>query len=53
MPLEGDIFRPSDKSSEISLGLNIVADSEVAWSALEEWVGFLLDLLHCSFLSLC
>ncbi len=49
LSLECNVFRPSDKSSKISLGLNIISDSEVARSALEERVWFLLNLLHCSF----
>ena len=38
LSLECNVFRPSDKSSQVSLGLNIISDSEVARSALEEGV---------------
>lgn len=38
LSLECNIFRPSDKSSQVSFGLDIITDSEIARSALEEGV---------------
>ena len=49
LSLESNILGPSNKSSKISFRLNIISDSEVARSALEEGVRFLFYLLHCSF----
>ena len=49
LPLECNILGPSYKSCQVSFRLNIIADSEISGSALEEWVGFLLDLFDSSF----
>lgn len=49
LSLKGDVFRPSDKPGKISLRLDIITDSVIAWSALEERIGFLLYLFDCSF----
>ena len=49
MPLEGHVFGPSHESGEISFGLDIVADAEVARSFLEERIDFLLNLLSSLF----
>lgn len=38
LPLEGNVLGPSDKPGEISLGLNIVADSKVPWPAGKEGI---------------
>ena len=46
--MEGNVFGPPDKSGKIPCWLNIVAESEVAGSFLEEWVSLLLGLLDCS-----
>ena len=48
LSLEGNILRPSNKSGEISFGLNAIANSEIAGFALEERVSFLVSLFHIS-----
>ena len=49
LSLEGDVLGPSDEPGEIPLGLDIIANSEVAGLALEERVSFSISLL-CNFL---
>ena len=49
MSLEGDVFGPSDEPGEVSFGLDVVADAEVARSFLEERIDFLLNLLSSLF----
>ena len=55
MPLEGHILGPSYKSSEISFGLDIVADAEVARSFFEKRISLFLNFFSpfFSFDSFC
>jgi len=38
LSLELDVLWPSDETGQVTSWLNIVADTEVAWSTLEQWV---------------
>ena len=55
MSLEGDVFGPSDEPGEVSFGLDVVADAEVARSFFEKGVSLLLNLFSSlfSFSSFC
>ena len=49
LSLEGHILGPSDESGEVSLGLDIIANSEISWLPFEQRICLLLSLLDCSF----
>ena len=49
MSLEGDVFGPSDEPGEVSFGLDVVADAEVARSFFEKGVSLLLYLFSSLF----
>ena len=51
LSLEGNVLRPSDESSEISLGLDVISNSKVSGFGLEKGVSFLVSLLDSSLLS--
>jgi len=38
LTLELDVLWPSDETGQVTSMLDIIADTEVAWSALEQWV---------------
>lgn len=45
LSLKSDVFGPLDETSQVSLGLHILANTEVLWSFLEKRVLNLLGLL--------
>ena len=45
MSLEGDVFGPSDEPGEVSFGLDVVADAEVARSFFEKGLAFFSTFL--------
>jgi hypothetical protein len=55
LSLEGDVFRPSDEPGEVSFGLNVVADAEVARSFFEKRISLFLNFFSpfFSFDSFC
>lgn len=38
LSLDENVFWPSNESGEITLVLDVVADTVVSWSAFEQWV---------------
>ncbi len=42
LALNSDVLGPFNKASEISFGLDVPTDSEVAWVLCEQWVLLLL-----------
>jgi hypothetical protein len=38
LALETDVFGPFHHAREIALGLDVLADAEVAWAAVDEWI---------------
>ena len=40
LSLETNVFWPSDESAQISLGLDILSNSKVAWAFFEQWVNY-------------
>ena len=45
LSLETDVLGPSDESAQIPLGLDVLTDSEVPWSLLEQRIDDPLNLL--------
>ena len=48
LSLEGHILGPSDESGEVSLGLDIIANSEISWLPLEQRIRFPLCFFDSS-----